>query len=59
MRNRQEIEQRDLVQDACVLEDYSTESRGSANLFEVSTKSLASFSKEIPKNNNSNSTGGH
>ena len=44
---------------ACVLEEYSTESRGSANLFEVSTKSLASFSKEVPKNNNSNSTGGH
>ena len=43
---------------ACVLEEYSTESRGSANFSEVSIESSASFSKEVPKNNNSNSTAG-
>ena len=43
---------------ACVLEEYSTESRGSANLSEVSTESSASFSKEVPENNNSDSIAG-
>ena len=44
---------------ACVLEEYSTESRGSANFSEVSTESSAGFSKDVPKNNNSNSIAGH
>ena len=43
---------------ACVLEEYSTESRGSENFSEVSTESSASFSKEVPENNNSDSIAG-
>ena len=33
---------------ACILEEYSTESRGSASFSEVLTESAASFSKEVP-----------
>ena len=44
--------------DACVLEECSTESRGSTDFSEVSTESSASFSKEVPENNNSNSIAG-
>ena len=42
----------------CVLEEYFTESTGSANFSEVSTESSASFSKEVPKNSNSDSIAG-
>ena len=43
---------------ACVLEEYSTESRRSASFSEVSTESSAGFSKEVPENNNSDSIAG-
>ena len=34
---------------ACVLEEYSTESRGSANVFEVSTEVLQVFQKKFQR----------
>ena len=42
----------------CLLEEYSIESRGWENISEVSTEGSASFSKEVPKHNNSNSIEG-
>ena len=42
----------------CVVEEYSTESRGSANLSELSTESSVRFSKEVSKNNNFDSAAG-
>lgn len=46
----------------CFREEYSTRSRRSANVFEVLTKSSeevqTSFSKEVSKNKNSDSTAG-